>query len=76
MFEAKKWKELFSEESSQASIWRANGFLSPEEASRWRSVFEIPQVAAQWKEAGFTKEQAENYRSVGITDVYEALEGM
>jgi hypothetical protein len=62
-----EWMKYFSY-APAAKDWKDNGFDDPAEAKQWNDVFcrpigAIPSIAAEWKTAGFTPEDAIKWQS-------------
>lgn len=69
------WKSEFDTSTDFASIddvlpWYRAGFLDPNNATKWATLFTFPHEAIQWQTLGVTVEEAQKWIESGFSDPY------
>ncbi|HQH29129.1 MAG TPA: hypothetical protein PLP17_17175, partial [Oligoflexia bacterium] len=70
--EAKKWLQYFPDAAHDIVQWRKAGFIEPEEAVIWGSLFTFASEAARWRDLGFQPAEVEICLERGIKDPFTA----
>lgn len=70
--EGEEWLKFFPEDETAIMQYLHLGICDPEEASAWSRVFMFAWEAVNWRQMGFTAEEAQEYRSRGVSDPFLA----
>lgn len=71
--QANIWEKVFGGTVDDVIIWLKQGFTDPVSSKGWFALVHFPWVAQQWKDNGFTLQDARGWIAQGIKDPFAAL---